>query len=206
MRRRELLIALGGVTALWPLTLRAQQKAMPVIGFLGNGTADVTPWIAEFRRGLNEIGYIEGKNVAVEYRWAESRYDRLPGLAADLVVRKVDVIVVAGSPGIQAAKSATSTIPIVLIGPGDELVAGGFIASLARPGGNLTGVSIMSAELDPKRLDLLSELVPHAMVIAMIENPTRANAESMTENVQKAARAKGMQLVVVKAGTETEID
>ena len=170
------------------------------------GRPSVTPWIAAFRRGLHERGYVEGTNVAIEYRWAEARYDRLPALAADLVNRKVDVIVAAGTPGIQAAKSATSTIPIVLIGPGDELLAAGFIASLARPGGNLTGVSIMSAELDPKRLDLLSELLPHAKTIAFIENPTRANAGSMTENVQKAARAKGMQLVVVKAGTETEID
>jgi putative ABC transport system substrate-binding protein len=203
--RRDFIVGLGAALG-WSFSARAQQKTLPVIGFLGNATAALTPWITAFGRGLDEMGYIEGKNVVIEYRWAEGRYDRLPGLAADLVDRKVDVIVAAGSPGIQAAKSATSTIPIVLIGPGDELVAGGFIASLARPGGNLTGVSIMSAELDPKRRDLLSELVPQARVIAMIENPTRANAESMTENVQKAARAKGMQLVVVKASTETEID
>ena len=203
--RRDFLVSLGAVLG-WSVAARAQQKAIPVIGFLGNGTEAVTPWITAFRRGLDETGYIEGKNVSIEYRWAKAHYDRLPALAADLVNRKVDVIVVAGTPGIQAAKSATSTIPIVLIGPGDELVAAGFIASLARPGGNLTGVSIMSAELDPKRLDLLSELVPQAKAIAFIENPTRANAGSMTENVQKAARAKGMQLVVVKAGNEAEID
>src|SRR5437763_10691665 len=203
--RRDFLVSLGAVLG-WSVAARAQQKAIPVIGFLGNATAALTPWITAFRRGLDETGYIEGKNVRIEYRWAEARYDRLPALAADLVNRKVDVIVAAGTPGIQAAKSATSTIPIVSIGPGDELVAAGLIASLARPGGNLTGVSIMSAELDPKRLDLLSELVPEAKAIAFIENPTRANAGSMTENVQKAARAKGMQLVVVKAGNEAEID
>src|ERR1051325_7264734 len=203
--RRDVLLGLGATFG-WSFAARAQQKALPAIGFLGNGTEAVTPWITAFRRGLDETGYIDGKNVIIEYRWAEARYDRLPALAADLTNRKVDVIVAAGTPGIQAAKSATSTIPIVLIGPGDELVAAGLIASLARPGGNLTGVSIMSAELDPKRLDLLSELVPQAKAIAFIENPTRANAGSMTENVQKAARAKGMQLVVVKAGTEAEID
>src|ERR1044071_6919784 len=203
--RRDVLLGLGAVLG-WSFAARAQQKALPVIGFLGNGTEALTPWVTAFRRGLNETGYIEGKTVRIEYRWAEARYDRLPALAADLVNRKVAVIVAAGTPGIEAAKNATPTIPIVLIGPGDELVAAGFIASLARPGGNLTGVSIMSAELDPKRLDLLSELVPEAKVIGFIENPIRANAGSMTENVQKAARAKGMQLVVVKAGTEAEID
>jgi putative tryptophan/tyrosine transport system substrate-binding protein len=206
MQRRDALALLAGASVAWPLAALAQQKAMPVIGFLGNGTASVTPWIAAFRRGLHGRGYVEGTNVAIEYRWAEARYDRLPALAADLVNRKVDVIVAAGTHGIQAAKSATLTIPIVSIGPGDELVAAGLIASVARPGGNLTGVSIMSFELDPKRLDLLSELVPQAKAIAFIENPTRANAGSMTENVQKAARAKGMQLVVAKAGTEAEID
>src|SRR5437763_6929921 len=135
--RRDFLVGLGAALG-WSFAAQAQQKALPVIGFLGNATAALTPWITAFHRGLDEMGYIEGKNVAVEYRWAESRYDRLPGLAADLVVRKVDVIVAAGSPGIQAAKSATSTIPIVSIGPGDELVAAGLIASVARPGGNLT--------------------------------------------------------------------
>src|SRR5436309_990714 len=184
MRRRELLIALGGVTALWPLTSRAQQKAVPVIGFLGNGTADVTPWIAEFRRGLNEIGYIEGKNVAIEYSWAEGRYDRLPALAADLVARKVDVIVTTGTPGIEAAKSATSTIPVVFGGGGD-LVAAGLVASLSRPGGNLTDTSIMAPELNPKRLDLLSELVPRARMIALLVNPNNAVAEPMIRDVQE---------------------
>ena len=143
--RRDVLLGLGAVLG-WSFAARAQQKALPVIGFLGNGTEALTPWVTAFRRGLNETGYIEGKTVRIEYRWAEARYDRLPALTADLVSRKVDVIVVAGTPGIQAAKSATLTIPIVLIGPGDELVAAGLVASLARPGGNLTGVSIMSAD------------------------------------------------------------
>ena len=188
--RRDFIVGLGAALG-WTLSARAQRKATPVIGFLGNGTEAVTPWITAFRRGLDETGYVEGKNVVIEYRWAEARYDRLPALAADLVNRKVDVVVAAGTPGIQAAKSATSTIPIILIGPGDELVAAGFIASLARPGGNLTGVSIMSAELDPKRLDLLSELVPQAKVIGFIENPTRANAGSTTENVSESGACEG---------------
>ena len=162
--------------------------------------------MAAFRQGLSETGYVEGQNVAIEYRWAEGHYDRLPALAADLVGRKVDVIVTSGgTPSALAAKSATSTIPIVFIGGGDP-VAAGLVASLARPGGNLTGVSILTAELMPKRLELLSELVPQARVIALLVNPNNPNAERMMRDVQEAARAKGVQLPILKAGTESEID
>ena len=162
--------------------------------------------MAAFRQGLSETGYVEGQNVAIEYRWAEGHYDRLPALAADLVGRKVDVIATSGGvPPALAAKSATSTIPIVFIGVGDP-VAAGLVASLARPGGNLTGVSILAAELMPKRLELLSELVPQARVIALLVNPNNPNAERMMRDVQEAARAKGVQLHILKAGTESEID
>ena len=162
MRRRELMLLLGGAMT-GPLAARAQQKAMPVIDYLSSTSAG--PGLAAFHQGLGETGYIEGHNAAIEYRWAEGSYDRLPALAADLVARKVDVIVTSATPGIAAAKGATSTIPIVFFGGGD-LVAAGLVASLARPGGNPTGISIFSRELNPKRLDLLSELVPEAKVIA----------------------------------------
>ena len=187
-------------------TLRAQQKAMPVIGYLGNISPGVSaPGLVGFRQGLNETGYIEGQNVAIEYRWAEGHYDRLPALAADLVGRKVDVIATSSTPAIQAAKAATSTIPLVFFGGGD-FVALGLVASLARPGGNLTGISIMSPELNPKRLDLLSQLVPQASVIALLVNPSNAIAEVTIRDVQEAARGKGVELQILRAGTEAEID
>jgi len=205
MRRRELMLLLGGAMTA-ARALRAQQKAMPVIGVLGSAGPGRAPFTAGFRQGLGEAGYVEGQNVTIEYRWAEGRYDRLPALAADLVDRKVDVIVTSGgTPPALAAKNATSTIPIVF-STGDP-VERGLVASLARPGGNLTGVSIMLTELMPKRLDLLSQLVPQTGVIALLVNPNNAIvAEPMIRNVQEAARAKGLQLHIVKAGTESEID
>jgi putative ABC transport system substrate-binding protein len=205
MRRRDFIILLAGASG-WPSAARAQQKAMPVIGWLGNASSgQAAPSSAAFRQGLSETGYVEGQNVAIEYRWAENHYDRLPALAADLVGRKVDVIVTSGTAGIAAAKSATLTIPIVVFGGGD-LVAAGLVASLARPGGNLTGFSIFGGELNPKRLELLSEVVPQAHVIALLVNPNNASAERQIKDVQEAGGAKGVQLRVLKAGTEGEID
>jgi putative tryptophan/tyrosine transport system substrate-binding protein len=207
MRRRELIFLLGGVAVTWPLAARAQQKAMPVIGFLsGVSPGPYTSFVAAFRQGLSETGYVEGQNVAIEYRWAEGHYDRLPALAADLVGRKVDVIASSGPPAsTRAAKNATSTIPIVFIGDGDP-VAAGLVASLARPGGNLTGISFIAVELAPKRLELVSELVPQAGVIALLVNPNNQAAESLIRAAQEAARATGVQLPVLKASTEAEID
>src|SRR6266481_4257225 len=208
MRRRELIILLlPGAMIAAPRALRAQQKAMPVIGFLGSTSpGELEPWLPAFREGLSETGYIEGQNVAIEYRWAEDRYDRLPALAADLVGRKVDVIVTrGGTPSALAAKRATSTIPIIFTS-GDDPVATGLVASLARPGGNLTGFSLLVGELMSKRLELASELVPRARVIALLVNPDYAGTEAIISDVREAARAKGVQLSTLKASTESEID
>jgi putative ABC transport system substrate-binding protein len=205
MKRRELMLLLGGAL-MAARALRAQQKAMPAIGFLGNTSFDpYDPRVAAFRQGLSETGYLEGQNLAIEYRWTEGRYDRLPALAADLVDRKVDVIAAAGVPSALAAKSATSTIPIVFATGGDP-VADGLVASLARPGGNLTGVTAIMTELMPKRVELLSELVPQARVIALLVNPNSPFAEPNMRDAREAARAKGVQLHILKAGTESEID
>jgi putative ABC transport system substrate-binding protein len=202
MTRRELMLLLvGAMTA--SRALRAQQKAMPVIGFLGGASPGPNaPFVAAFHQGLSETGYVEGQNLAIEYRWAEGQYDRLAALAADLVSRKVDLIVAtsAGPLPAFAAKNATSTIPIVFSMGGDP-VAYGLVASLARPGGNITGFSILARELMPKRLELLSELVPRARVIAVL-----VNIERNIGDMQKAARARGVQLQILKAGTEGEID
>ena len=205
MKRRELLVLLGGAMTA-ARALRAQQKAMPVVGYLGSASPNPnSPNVAAFRQGLGETGYVEGQNVAIEYRWAEGHYDRLPALAADLVARTVDVIVTSSTPGIQAAKSATSTIPIAFNGVADP-VGAGLVASLARPGGNLTGFSNITIELMPKLLELLSELVPQARVIALLVNPNNPNAEPLLRVVEEAARAKGVKLLVLKAGIENEID
>jgi putative ABC transport system substrate-binding protein len=180
---------------------------MPVIGFLGTTTPEPNaPFVAAFHQGLGETGYVEGQNVAIEYRWAEGSYDRLPGLAGDLAGRKVDLIVAGGGSVVAlAAKAATSTIPIVFIS-GDDAVAAGLVASLARPGGNLTGVSFLVVDLTAKLLELLSELVPRANVIALLVNPTNPLTERLTKVAQEAARAKGVQISFLKAGTEREID
>ena len=205
MKRRDLLI-LGGALVAWPPAARAQLKAIPVIGYLGNTPGPAARLTAAFHQGLSETGYVEGQNVAIEYRWAEGHYDRLPALAAELVGRKVDVIVAAGGPpSALAAKSATSTVPIVFTGVSDP-VGAGLVASLARPGGNLTGFSPFQLEMAPKRLELLTELVPQVKVIALISNPNDAKAESMIQETQEAARAKEVQLHVLKAGSEGEID
>jgi putative ABC transport system substrate-binding protein len=207
MRRRELMLLLSGVMAA-PRALRAQQKAMPVIGFLSPGS-EGSPlndrFLAAFQKGLGETGYVPGQNVAIEYRWAENHYDRLPGLAADLVGRKVDVIVPIAGPAALAAKGATSTIPIVFSGVGDP-IRFGLVASLARPTGNLTGFSNINVELTPKRLELLSEMVPQAKVIALLVNPNNSNTDTIIRDMPEAARVKGVQIPILKAGTESEID
>jgi len=205
VKRRELLIVLGGVAVAWPVAARAQQKAMPANGFLNSTSPDTAPFDAAFRQGLSETGYVEGQNLAIGYRSAEGHYDRLPALAADLVRRKVDVIVTSGPPAAVAAKSATSTIPIVF-GVGSDPVTLGLVAGLARAGGNLTGISFLTVELLPKVLELLSELVPQAGVIAVLVNPDNQNTERNLTDLQEAARAKGRELHVLKAGTENDID
>jgi putative tryptophan/tyrosine transport system substrate-binding protein len=198
MNRRELVLLLGGAMTA-ARTVRAQQKPLPVIGWLNsNSPGPSAPFVDAFHRGLSEAGYVVGQNAAIEYGWAEGRHDRLPALAADLVGRRVDVIVAGGGVAALAAKNATSTIPIVFATGGDP-VESGLVASLARPGGNLTGVGMMFTELMPKLLELLSELVPQARVIALLVNPKNSLAEGMIRDVQKAANAKGVQLPILKA-------
>jgi len=205
MRRRELLLLATAMTAS-ARSLRAQQRAMPVIGFLNTGSPDTDlPFVVAFRQGLGDAGFVEGQNVAMEHRWAEGHYDRLPVLVGELVSRKVDVIAAGGDAAVIAAKGATSTIPIVFFNGGDPL-AMGLIASLAHPGGNLTGFSTFAAELLPKRLELLSELASQARVIAMLVNPSDPNAERFINEMEQVARAKGVNLRILKAGTEGEID
>jgi putative tryptophan/tyrosine transport system substrate-binding protein len=207
MKRRELLVLVAGaLTAAHPLSAQQKHKAMPVIGFLNSASPGTSPPnLAAFHQGLSEIGYVEGQNVVIEYRWAEGHYDRLPAMAGDLVGHKVDVIVTGGIPAALAAKNATSTIPIVFTGVADP-VAAGLVASLARPGGNLTGFSSLGGELVRKLLEFLSELVPQARVIALLVNPNNPNTELMIRDVQEAARAKGVELPILKAGNESEID
>ena len=207
MHRRRFIALLGAaITA--ARTLRAQQKAMPVIGSLSPSSppASLGDLLRDpFHEGMSEMGFVEGQNMVWEYRWAEGHYDRLPALAADLVSRKVDVIVTDGTPSAQAAKNATSTIPIVFTGVGDPVDVG-LVASLARPGGNVTGFTNISTELMPKLVELLTEIVPQAKVVALLVNPDNANAEGVIKNTQEAARTKGIQAPVLKAGTEGEID
>ena len=209
MRRRELLLLVGGaVTA--PHAPRAQQKAMPVIGFLGGFAPSMSALIeleqAAFRRGLSETGYVEGQNVTIEYRRGEGHLDRLRALAADLVARKVDVIVTQGGDSTtSSAQQATSTIPILFRTVNDP-VATGFVASLARPGGNLTGVNLMFAELMPKRLELLLEVVPQSSVIALLVNPDELSTGRVIGHMQEAARAKRVDLHILRPRTEGEID
>jgi putative ABC transport system substrate-binding protein len=193
MRRRELMLLLGGAMTA-ARALRAQQKAMPVIGSLAIASpVPAAPFAAALRQGLSETGYVEGQNLAIEYRGAEGHYDRLPALAADLVGRRVDVIVAQADVSALAAKTATSTIPIVFVA-GDP-VAVGLVASLARPGGNLTGVSILTIELIPKRFELLSELVPQAKSIALLVNPNNALPSASFETCTKRRRRRGCNFI-----------
>jgi len=206
MNRRALLSLIGGASLL-TVAARAQQKPMPVIGLLsGTSPGAYVPFVAAFHQGLGDTGYVEGQNVAIHYGWAEGHHERLPALAAELVGRKVDLIpAVGGDVSALAAKRATSTIPIVFANGADP-IADGLVASLSRPGGNVTGAIFIAAELAAKRLELLSELVPQAEVIALLVNPNNPNTERIIRDSQEAARAKGVQLAILKAGTEGEID
>jgi putative ABC transport system substrate-binding protein len=207
MRRREFITLLGGAAAVWPFAARAQQPALPVVGFIRDGSADAsTRFAAAFRKGLNETGYVEGQNVTVEYYWLEGHYDRLPALLADLVRRQVAVIATPGSVPSLAAKAATATIPIVF-GVGDDPVKLGLVASLSRPGGNATGINFFVNEVTAKRLRLLHDLVPKAVRIAVLVNPTNASiAGSTLREVQKAAPTIGLQIQILNATTIGEID
>ena len=207
MRRRDLFALAVAASLARPLAGIAQQTAMPVIGFLGSGSpGPLAPLVVAFQQGLNDTGYVEGKNVAIEFRWAEGIYDRLPALAADLVGRKVDVIATSGGKSSAvAAKNSTATIPIVFE-VGSNPVELGLVASFSRPSGNLTGITILTGELMPKRLELLSELVPQARVIALLVNPNAPGAERMIKNVGEAARAKGVQLPLLNASVEGEFE
>ena len=207
MKRREFITLLGGAATAWPIAGRAQQAAMPVIGFLSSRSpGESTSVVAAFGQGLNEAGYIEGQNVAIEFRWAEGQLDRLPAMAVDLVSRQVAVIIAAGGdrPAL-AAKAATSTIPIVFTGS-DFPVKVGLVASLSRPGGNVTGASLFTSELEVKKLALLRELVPRAPLIAMLVNPTNPSAEADIEDVRRAATAVGQPILLLRASSERDID
>jgi putative ABC transport system substrate-binding protein len=205
MERRKFITILGGAAATWPLAARAQQSAVPVVGFLNSRAPEGNEAIlVAFRQGLKEAGYVEGQNVTVEYRWADNQYDRVPVLVADLVSRQVAVIVSNGPP-IAAAKAATSTIPIVFA-VGFDPLAYGLVNSLSRPAGNLTGVSILDVEIGPKRLELLHELIPAATVMALLVNPTTPAVQAIAGDMQAAARAHGLELHVLYAATDGDFD
>jgi putative tryptophan/tyrosine transport system substrate-binding protein len=207
VKRREFITLVGGAAAAWPLGARAQQAGMPVVGFLNSASPSAwKPYVEAFRQGLNEAGYVEGRTVAIEYRWAEGQYERLPSLAADLVRRKVAVIVATGgTPPSLAAKAATKTIPIVFTA-GVDPVKLGLVASLNRPGGNVTGVNQFVAEMEGKRLGLLRELVRSAVLIAVLLNPTNPAAATQLIDVQEAARALGQQVHILHASSEPELE
>jgi len=206
MRRRDFVALLGGAAA-WPLAARAQQPALPAIGVLGSMLGgEYVPFVDGLRQGLRESGHIEGRDVAVEYRWAENQYDRLPALAEELVRLKVAVIApIGGAPPTLAAKAATATIPIVTTIAADPVKLG-LIASLNRPGGNITGVALITTEIGPKRLELLQELAPNAVVIGLLVNPNNSDAEDQSKNIKVAALALGRQIHVLKASSERDIE
>jgi len=206
MRRREFIAFLGGA-ATWPLVARAQQPVMPVIGFLsGASSAPWAPYVAAFRRGLKETGYVEGQNVAIEFRWADNQYDRLPAMVADLVRRQVAVIVAgAGTSAIMAAKAATTTIPIVFSTGGDPVELG-LVASINRPGGNLTGVAHLTGLLEVKRLEFLREMLPNATLIAVMMDPHTPYASDQADSIRDAARSMGQSITILNAGTDAEIE
>src|ERR1700730_5444746 len=206
MRRRDFIAGLGGAAA-WPLVARGQQAAMPVIGFLSAQSADVDykNYTIPFLQGLKETGYVEGQNVAVEYRWAENQYERLPALAADLVGRRVAVIVAAATAAALVAEAATPTIPIVFTTGGDPVTLG-LVASLNRPGGNVTGSAVLTAELAPKQLQLLRELIPNAALFGVLADPASPGTPSGVAELQAAARALDLQLIVVNARTDSDLE
>jgi putative ABC transport system substrate-binding protein len=205
MRRREFIVSLGSAVA-WPLTTYAQQPAMPIVGYLASRSAEAdSHLVIAFRQGLRESGFAEGQDVRIEYRWAAGQYDRLPGMAADLVGRQVNVIVASTAFAAKAAKQATASIPIVF-SVGDDPVQSGLVASLARPGGNVTGITSFSLTLGAKRLGLLREIVPKATVIAMLVNSAASIAEDQLQDVREAARTVGLQVVVVNASSEHDFD
>jgi putative ABC transport system substrate-binding protein len=204
VKRREVITLLGSAAASWPLVARAQQPAMPVIGFLNSASPDPYAYLVRaFRQGLSETGYGEGSNVVIEYRWAEGQYDRLPALADDLVRRQVSVIAATSTPAALTAKAATTTVPIVF-STGSDPVKLGLVGSLSLPGGNVTGVTQLNVEVGPKRLELARELLPAATVVALLVNPTNPIAETL--DLRAAARTLGLQLHVLRASTEGEID
>src|SRR4249920_2777848 len=206
MRRRDFITFVGGATVAWPLAARTQQPAMPVIGFLHSASPEThAPMLTAFRQGLKEAGYVEGHNVAIEYRWAEGHYDRLPALAADLVRRQVAEIVTVGTPAAFAAKAASSTIPIV-IGVGIDPVQIGLVAGLNRPGGNVTGLAGLTVEVEAKRLEVLHELLRTSAAVALLVNPNNPVTEPETKVLRDAARSLGLQLHVLDASTEGGID
>ena len=206
MKRREFITLLGGAAVAWPLAARAQQAAMPVVGYLDGGSPGTSAQVvAAIRKGLSETGYVEGRDVVIEYRWAEGNYNRLPVLVPDLVRRQVGVIIAMGTPVAFAAKAATSTIPIVF-GGGIDPVQAGLVASLHRPGSNITGVTSMNAEIETKRLGLLHELLPRATRFAVLVNPNSPLAESDIKNAQASAKAIGGQIEILTASTNREID
>ena len=204
MKRREFIAGIG-TTAAWPLAAHAQRPALPVIGFINGASAEgYAPMAAAFRHGLKEAGYVDGLNVAIKYRWADGRYDRMPDMVADLVRSQVSVIA-ANNPANVIAKAATSTIPIVFT-TGSDPIRLGLVASLNRPGGNVTGVTVLNEELAPKRLELAHELVPTATFIGLLVNPSNPNAEALATASQAAAAKLGLHLGVLRASTEAEID
>jgi putative ABC transport system substrate-binding protein len=207
VRRRDFIKVVAGSAAAWPLAARAQQSEMPVVGFLGApSAAPYARYVAAVHQGLKEVGYVEPQNVAMEYRWADGQYERLPALAADLISRRVAVIIpIGGAPATVAAKAATSTIPIVF-NLGADPVELGLVTNLSRPGGNITGIAMMIVEMETKRLELLHELVPASSSLAILLNPSNAQAQTQEREAQRAARVVGQQVLVLKASTVHEIE
>ena len=206
MRRREFITLVGGSAAVWPFAARAQQSTLPVVGFLNSTSLEGwAPYVAAFRQGLKDVGYVEGQNVTIEYRWAEGQYNRLPSLAADLVQHKVTVIAVGSTPAALAAKAATSAIPIVFTTGGDPIKLG-LVASLNRPGGNVTGSTQLSVELGPKRLELARELFPGATTLALLVNPANPLTATVSKDLQAVADSLGVRLRVLHASTQADFE